>query len=237
MNGRIKAAGLGMLATAALLATMLAAAPATAREAVKAAKDAPIALPAPDRQGTMSLERAMATRRSIRALSGAAIPVAALSQLLWAAQGVTDGQGHRTTPSARATYPLDVFAVVGRVDGVPAGVYRYDPAAHALAPMAAGDRLGAFVDAAFGQAWARDAAVILAIAATPERARAKMGDRAGQFAGLESGLAAQNVLLQVTTLGLGSTFVGGFDATKAAAFLGLPPGQTVHAILPIGVRK
>ena len=61
----------------------------------------------------------------------------------------------------------------------------------------------------------------LGVLSTPERARAKMGDRAGQFAGLESGLAAQNVLLQVTTLGLGSTFVGGFDPALGAGTVAL----------------
>jgi SagB-type dehydrogenase family enzyme len=231
MHARTLGTGLGCL-----LALSLAVAPGRA-DAKPPAKDPPVALPAPDRAGTVPLEQAMATRRSIRTLSGDPIPVAALSQLLWAAQGVTDDQGHRTTPSARATYPLDVLAVVGKVEGMAPGLYRYDPAGHALLPIRKGDHLDAFVDAAFGQDWARKAAVILAVVATPERARAKMGDRAGRFAGLESGLAAQNVLLQVTTLGLGATFVGGFDPAKAASFLGLLPGQTVHAILPIGVRK
>ncbi len=196
-----------------------------------------VSLPKPVLTGGMTLERAMAERRSIRDLKDAPIPMQSLSMLLWAAQGVTDANGHRTTPSARATYPLDVIAIVGNVTGVPAGVYRFDPAAHSLTRMAVGDQRKALVKEAIGQDWIPAAAVLFAITGTPERARAKMGDRAAQFTGLEAGLAAQNLLLEVTSLGLGSTFVGGFDGAKAAIFLGLPAGETVHAILPVGVRK
>ncbi len=196
-----------------------------------------ISLPKPVLTGGMTLERAMAERRSIRALADAPIPVQSLSRLLWAAQGLTDDKGHRTVPSARATYPMDVIAVVGNVTGVPAGVYRFDPATHALTLRTAGDQRQAFVDAAIQQPWIPVAAVVFVITGTPERAREKMGERAGQFIGLEAGLSAQNVMLEVTSLGLGSTFVGGFDGAKAAVFLGLLPGETVHAILPVGVRK
>lgn len=50
-----------------------------------------------------------------------------VSQLLWAAQGTTAGWGGRTTPSAGALYPLEVYLVAGKVDKVPAGVYKYKP--------------------------------------------------------------------------------------------------------------
>ncbi|MCK7513248.1 MAG: hypothetical protein MZV70_60605 [Desulfobacterales bacterium] len=39
-----------------------------------------------------------------------------LTQLLWAAQGITHAQGYRTAPSAGALYPLELYAVVGRDD-------------------------------------------------------------------------------------------------------------------------
>jgi SagB-type dehydrogenase family enzyme len=50
-----------------------------------------------------------------------------VAQLLWAAQGITDSEGRRTAPSAGALYPLEVYLVAGNVEGLSAGVYKYEP--------------------------------------------------------------------------------------------------------------
>ena len=41
-----------------------------------------------------------------------------LSQLLWAAQGVTGADGRRSVPSAGALYPIGLYAIIGRVTGL-----------------------------------------------------------------------------------------------------------------------
>src|SRR5512140_2134176 len=72
-------------------------------------------LPAPDKTGGMSLTQALATRRSIRSFNSTPLTQQQLSQLLWAAQGVTDAKGHRTAPSAHAQYFLRLY--VATADG------------------------------------------------------------------------------------------------------------------------
>lgn len=196
-----------------------------------------ILLPPAARDGQASLDRVLQERRSIRALAATSISVPTLARLLWAAQGRTDDQGRRTVPSARATYPMDVIAVVGRVDGLASGSYRYDPDRHALVREANGPDLAAFAAQAIKQDWAKDAAVAFVITGTAERARAKLGDRADRFLALEAGMAAQNLLLAVTALELGATFVGGYDPERAPAILGLPAGEVIHAVVPVGVRR
>ena len=58
-------------------------------------------LPEPVTKGRMSVEEAIAARRSVRSYIGKALSDETLSQLLWAAQGVTDGgRGFRSAPSA-----------------------------------------------------------------------------------------------------------------------------------------
>ncbi len=75
--------------------------------------------PAPD---DSPLARVLAGRRSVRDFDAAAppLPLHAVAQLLWAAQGVTEppeapGQQPkgRTVPSAGALFPLEVFLIVG----------------------------------------------------------------------------------------------------------------------------
>src|SRR5574340_59920 len=97
-----------------------------------------VSLPAPPMAGTMSLEEALAHRRSVREFSAGALTLAEISRLVWAAQGVTDSE-RRTAPSAGATYPLEVYLVAADVEGLVPGVYRYRPGLHRLEAVTEGD--------------------------------------------------------------------------------------------------
>ena len=105
----------------------------------RAAEKGAVALPEPRREGKLSVEQALARRRSVREYASGPLPLAAVSQLLWAAQGVTDPEGLRTAPSAGALYPLEVYLVAGAVAGLAPGIYRYDPQRHRLLFHAPGD--------------------------------------------------------------------------------------------------
>ncbi|MGD1158442.1 MAG: nitroreductase family protein [Terriglobia bacterium] len=60
----------------------------------------------------MSLEEALARRRSVREFTREALTERELSQLLWAAQGITHAEGLRTAPSAGALYPLALYVAL-----------------------------------------------------------------------------------------------------------------------------
>ena len=83
-----------------------------------------IKLPPVKMTGKMSVEEAISQRRSKRNFSGQVLTQVQLSQVLWAAQGITNKRGFRTTPSAGATFPLTLYVVIGKVEGISAGVYR-----------------------------------------------------------------------------------------------------------------
>ena len=83
-------------------------------------------------RGEMSVEEAMQNRRSIRDYQDKPITLEQLSQLLWSAQGITSEWGGRTAPSAGATYPLEVYVLVRKVEALNQGVYRYIPQEHSL---------------------------------------------------------------------------------------------------------
>ena len=86
-----------------------------------------MALPQPKTTGRMSVEEALTLRRSVREFDARDLTAAQVSQLAWAAQGITDReQGFRTAPSAGALYPLEVYLV--KRDGV----FRYVPRGHTL---------------------------------------------------------------------------------------------------------
>ena len=220
--GMVLATGIGVWCQSAPAPAVVPATP----EAVK--------LPAPRTDGGAAVEKALAARRSQRAFSYKALALAELSQLCWAAQGVTDDKGHRTAPSAMASYPLELYVLASRVEGLPAGLYRYLPAQHALAPLKAGLTSADLVAQGAKQEWIRQAPAVFMLTGVAERAKRKMTSKGERFVWVEAGLAAENLFLQAVSLGMGGTYVGGFDDEGLKKFLGVPAGEEPLAVLPVG---
>jgi SagB-type dehydrogenase family enzyme len=192
------------------------------------------ALPAPRLDGPVSVEQALARRRSLRSYAAAQLSLADAAQLLWAAQGVTGAGGLRTAPSAGALYPLELYLAAGAVAELSPGLYHYEPQQHRLALVHAGDLRRALAQAALGQDWLADAPAVLVLAAVPERTARKYGARAARYVPMEAGHAAENVYLQAVALGLGSVVVGAFDDARLARAAHLPAGVEPLALLPVG---
>lgn len=199
-----------------------------------------VRLPPPATLGSMSVEEAVSKRRSIRSYAEEPLTVHHLSQLLWSAQGVTDpAQGLRAAPSAGATYPLEVYVVVGSggVEGLEPGVYHYDPRRHCLTLIAQGDLRGKLCKAALNQKWVAEAPVSLVIAAVYERTTARYGDRGVRYVHMEAGHVAENIYLQATALHLGVVAVGAFNDEAVQSLLSLPSNHKPLYIIPAGHPK
>jgi SagB-type dehydrogenase family enzyme len=196
-----------------------------------------IVLPAPKLDGGISVEMALRKRRSIRDYADEPLTLSDVSQLLWAAQGISGPSGERTAASAGALYPLEVYLVVGNVNGIPAGVYRYQPRRHALAGMVAGDRRAKLAAAALSQNFIEEAAVDVVIAAVYERTTGTYGRRGEIYVHEEVGHAGQNIHLQAVSLGLGTVVVGAFDDDKVKKILNMPPNERPFYIMPVGRIK
>ncbi len=208
---------------------------ASAGRAADSAAPARVALPAPKIDGGLSVEAALKQRRSVRNPAPTPLTLEEVGQLCWAAQGVTDAKGHRTAPSAHAVYPLELYVIAGAVTGLAPGLYHYAPPKHALELMAAGDRRADFVQESVGQGWVAKAPVIFVLSGTVAK-MASMNERGPEFMWIEAGLAAQGLFLEATSMGLGSTYVGGFRPAQARTALGLPGSEEVEAVLPVGRR-
>lgn len=201
----------------------------TMRQRETHATRAIVVLPAPRRDGRLSLEAALQRRRSIRSFTRDSLSTSDVAQLLWAAQGITDPEGFRTAPSAGALYPLECYVATS------SGVFRYEPASHRLRQHLGGDVRGSLASAAGGQSAVSEAAAVFVVTATYERTARKYGDeRARRYAVLEAGHAAQNVLLEAVALGLGAVPVGAFDDEGVARLLRLAPGEAPLYLIPVG---
>jgi SagB-type dehydrogenase family enzyme len=195
-----------------------------------------IALPEPRSDSDTSVESALLNRRSIREYRDEPLALAEVSQLLWAAQGITHPNGYRTAPSAGALYPLEVYLLAGNVSDLPQGVYRYLPGENALAQVLTGDHRQALCEAALNQSAVQDAAAVLVIAAVYERTTVKYGQRGHQYVHMEVGSAAQNVYLQAVALDLGSVFIGAFHDEVVKSVLQLGDDEVPLGIMPVGKK-
>jgi SagB-type dehydrogenase family enzyme len=160
-----------------------------------------------------------------------------LSQLLWAAQGISSPDGKRTAPSAGAIYPLRLYVVVADVMSLSPGIYAYRPQTHALDNVAGGHVMSDVAAAAFGQTWMRTAPAVIVIAADDDMTTRKYGSRGKRFVHIEVGHAAQNVYLQATAFNLATVMVGAFDEAQVASILRLPQAEQPLALLPVGRPK
>jgi SagB-type dehydrogenase family enzyme len=185
-----------------------------------------IALPAPVTKGTVSVEEAIAKRRSVRGFQTKALTEQQIGQLLWAAQGITDAAtGHRAAPSAMAMYPLTVY--VFRTDGV----FRYEPKEHALVRISDQDRRAEVTQPPRG---GEAAPVTFVLVGDRTRMRSRMAEMADRFVYLEAGHAAENLALEATALGLATVTQGGINQAAVAKVLSLPQSVLVVYAMPVG---
>lgn len=168
-----------------------------------------LSLPAPVKSGGMPLMEALAARHSQRSFSTAPLSEQQLSDLLWAVWGVNRANGRHTAPTASDRQEVAVYVVLA------SGVWRYDPAQHALLQAS-----GQNVLSRFGEA-----PLVLAYAA-PQ-------DNTGP---MHVGSLYQNAGLYCASSGLANV-VKATGADFLNDVITLPAGYKVYIVQPIGVAK
>ena len=204
--------------------------PAVVAQSGAAAATDVVSLPAPATSGGMALTEALHNRRSVRSYTNVALTQQEISQLLWAAQGVTDAKGHRTAPSPMGKYFLTIY--VATADGL----FQYIPDGHKMKKPSGTD-----LRAKLSQQPSVAAAPAVFII-TGDYARAKTSlnapaDIAPRFVDLEAGHATQNLLLQATAIQLAGVSAGGIDPAQVAQAASLPEASRPIYLVPVGHPK
>jgi SagB-type dehydrogenase family enzyme len=182
----------------------------------------------------VSVEQALAKRRSVRSFAGTPLDLSDISQLLWAAQGISDVKGYRTAPSAGALYPLELKLIAGRVDKLDPAIYSYRIREHALQKAVGGDQRAKVGQAALKQGALEKAPATLLFCAVYGRMTAKYGERGIRYVDMEAGHAAQNVCLQAVALGLGTVVIGAFRDAEVMQIAGLAADEQPLYLVPVG---
>jgi SagB-type dehydrogenase family enzyme len=189
-----------------------------------------VKLPPPRYDSEVSIEKALLERRSIRSYKEEPLSLTELSQILWAAQGITEPKkGLRTAPSARALFLIEVYVLPGNVTNLPTGVYKYQPQGHDLIKIADGDKKAELFKAV-GQPSIKNAPAVLVFSGLSDKTQRPA------WMYLEAGHAAQNVYLQAVSLKLGAVVMGGFKDEDVRKVLNLSEKEQPLHIMPIGKK-
>lgn len=129
-------------------------------------------------------------------------------------------------------YPLDLFVYAAQVEGLPAGLYHYNPHRHDLAALVQDDCSRQLSDGLVQSELAYNAIFLAFIVATFERSTQKYQERGYRFALIEAGHICQNLLLAAVAHDLAGMPIGGFYDASMDAFLELDgvTHATVYAV-------
>jgi SagB-type dehydrogenase family enzyme len=200
-------------------------------------------LPEPVSKGTISVEEALWKRRTHRKFLKNKISASDLSQILWAAYGISRPMmdfpylkgGLRTTPSAGTIYPLEIYALVENVEGIEQGVYKYNSQSHSIVCVINKEMKEELAKSALNQKMIHIAPVCLLYTAVFSRTEKGYGQRGRErYVYLELGHSAQNVYLMAETLHLGTCSIGSFNDDEVKKVMQLPDEEDPLYIMPIG---
>jgi SagB-type dehydrogenase family enzyme len=174
-----------------------------------------------------SLDRALAARRSVNALTTALPSRRALGRLLQCAHGVTGGGGRGPTPSAGNLQALELYLAVLDRDWLPQGLYHYDRAGHALAQITADADRSSWQAIVPSLELVDGGALLWVLVGDGERVCAKYVARGLRFLLLEAGHLMQNLCLVSASLRLATVPLGGFFESEIAHAFQLPATDVV----------
>lgn len=167
------------------------------------------------------------TRKSIRAYSDKMLSEQDLSDLLWAAQGLTHEGGRMTSPTARNSQEILLFVFMED------GVYQYDHYQHILTLVKEGDHREILCK---GQAFAKTAPVALLMVADLEK-YGKDTEHARTMVFADAGICSENINLFCAAAGLCTVPRGIMDHKAITQLLELSDKQIPVLNNPVGYPK
>ena len=188
----------------------------------------PIQLPEPKLDKSKPLMQTLKDRKTTREFSSGNLSQQTLSNLLWAAFGISrPDSGRRTAPSALNRQEIDVYVATAE------GTYLYDPKGNALVPVASGDLRSLTGTQSYFEA----AAVNLVYVA--DLAKMGEGEEAGKMflAAADTGFIAENVYLFCSSEELATVFRVSIDKPKLGEALKLSPEQRITGAQTVGLPK
>ncbi|HZN13707.1 MAG TPA: SagB family peptide dehydrogenase, partial [Acidimicrobiales bacterium] len=177
----------------------------------------------------------LAARRTERTYGAPSLSLAQISALLYFSARTIDvvslpsglKVAQRPFASAGGRSELEIYVLSNHVDGLAAGAYHYDPAAHALSLVRRADewqeRITRSAGVAAGGTLNRPPPAVLLITAVFERMNSKYGHLGLSLIYKNVGCLLQSLYLVATALALAPCAIGNGEESANSQWLGLDP--------------
>ena len=185
-----------------------------------------VELPAPRIEVGRGLGETIQRRGSTRQFGQAPLTAEELATVLWAA-----------TRGFEADVPaglVDLYLIVNSVADVSPGAYYYQPAAHVLELLAAGDFRNRSSYLCLEQPLGGDAAAVIYFMARLDDLLRVFGDRGYRLANLEAGLAGGRAYLAAYAQGFGASGLTFYDADVIEFFSPHAAGKDAIFVTALG---
>src|SRR2546425_1302199 len=166
------------------------------------------------------------------------IDIGVLSELLFFSAGLTRKMRFgkefyymRAASATGALYPIEVYMISGRIPGLEAGVYHFNPLHFSLAKLREGDYRAVLDDA--GSSDSLSAPFTLAFTSLAWRNAWKYETRSYRHWFWDSGVIAANLLATSNSAGLSTKLVLGFVDSEADRLRGLEPQKEATVALQL----
>lgn len=191
-----------------------------------------ISLPAPDMQAqSATVINTLATRHSTRQFSPKELTNQELSNLCWAACGLSRDDNHRTAPTARNKQEIRLFVFTAKA------VYEYDAKANQLTEIVKGDKRSLIAGTkAFKQDFVLDAPVSLLMVIDFDLFGSS-DEKAMQMGCVDAGIVCENINLYCQAVGLVTVPRATHDTEGLRKLLGLTDKQLPIMNNPVGYPK
>lgn len=188
-----------------------------------------IKLPEPDlKQHSMSVVEALATRHSVREYSSRELSEQELSNLCWAACGVSRDADHRTAPTAMNRKEIRLFVFTQKC------VYEYNAVSNVLRHITDGDHRSLVAGGkGFSQDFVLKAPVSLVMVLDYDLFGSK-NEHAAVMGAVDAGNVSENINLYCQAVGLATVPRATMDAEGLRQLLGLGDNQLPIMNNPVG---
>lgn len=202
----------------------------------------PLPKPVEITKNELDIWQAIEQRITVRNYSDQALTLEELSLLLWYTQGVKRVSKRpvtlRTVPSAGARHAFETYLLVNKVEGLPAGLYRYAAIEHSLVALDLAPEVNARLTAAcLDQSQVANSAVTFAWGAVIERMVWRYPERGYRYILLDAGHVCQNLYLAAEALGCGVCAIAAYDDDLTNQVFGLDgENQFIVYLASLGKR-
>jgi nitroreductase len=189
---------------------------------------ADVALPAPKMEGGKPLLQVLKDRKSTREFAPQALAPQTLSDLLWAAHGISRADtGKRTAPSAKDCQEIEIYVVTAE------GAWLHDVKANSLKAVAKGD----FRKLTGKQDFVATAPLNLVYVADTAKLKKCTPEELAFYSATDTGFVGQNVYLFCASEGLATVVRMPSDKPALAAALKLPDTAKITLAQTVGCPK